>query len=153
MAMDEINRIAAELLRPTKMPRFRYWRHSDDNQAFAYTTQKVDGKFWAIKYRINKKQQKWTAVKKVPFGRRKKAKERAYHWYCQRKPVFEKLTAKKTSLQKPLPTKAEILQKKIRKCEGYIRRHSIRLKLTKTLLKKWEQKKKYYEKKLRKLPK
>jgi len=118
------------------------------NQAFGYTPHRqTDGKFYAIKYRYNTKTKRGTAIKKRAFSRRKKAKETAYKWYQKRKAVLEKLKAAKP--KKPEPTKAEIIQKKIEKCEVYIRRHQKALKLQKTLIGKWEKKKKYYQKQLR----
>lgn len=150
--IQEINRIAAELglgrgSSGIHKNSIRYWQHKRDFFSFAYTPwRESDGKFYALKYRSGK------VVKKVAFGRRKKAKERAYQWYCKRRAVLEKLAADIAAKpKKPAPTKAEIVQKKIALCEGYVRRHSTRLKRTKTLLKKWEKKKRYYEKKARSL--
>jgi len=128
------------------MSDIRYWVAG--NQSFGYTPHRqADGKFYAIKYRYDTKTRQGTAVKKRAFGRRKKAKETAYKWYCQRKAVLEKLAS--TKPKKPVPTKAEVIQKKIENCEAFIRRHSTKLKLQKTLIRKWERKKKYYQKKLK----
>lgn len=123
----------------------RYWVVG--GQAFGYTPHRqTDGKFYVFKYRYYKKTGRGETIKKRVFGKRKKARETAYHWYCQRKAVLEKLAS--TKPKKPEPTKAEIQQQKIAKCEAYIRRHTTRMKLTKTLIKKWERHKKAYQKKL-----
>lgn len=113
----------------------RYWVAG--NQAFGYTSHRqADGKFYAIKYRYDKTKH-GTAIKKRAFGRRKKARETAYNWYSKRRTV-----------KKPEPTKKELIQRKIEKCKAHIRRHTTRLKLLKTLIKKWEKRKKYYERQL-----
>jgi len=117
-------------------------------QAFGYTPHRqADGKFYAIKYRYDPKTKQGTAIKKRAFARRKKAKETAYHWYQQRKAALERLKAAKP--KKPIPTRAEIIKKKIEKCEAKIRRHTTRMKVTENLIKKWKRKKKYYEKQLK----
>jgi hypothetical protein len=125
----------------------RYWENAGDFFLFAYTPHRQpDGKFHALKYRAG------SILKKRVFGRRKKARETAYHWYCQRKAVLEKLREKQAAKpQKPEPTKAEILQQKVAKCEFQIKAHTAKLKLQKTLIRKWERKKKYYQKKLREM--
>jgi hypothetical protein len=144
----KFNRIARAVMAPRVQNRFLFWQVKGDFFAFGHTPHRQsDGKFYAMKYRSN------ILVKKVVFGKRHKAKEKAYHWYCQRRNVLEKLAAKRTAAKpvKPVPTKADIIQKQIEKCEAYIRRHSTRMKLLKTLIKKWERKKKYYQKKLKDL--
>jgi len=80
-AIEEVNQIANLILgRP---PRFRYFKLRDDHYVFAWTTEKDRrGKFYALKYRVTKAM--WKVVHKVPFGRRKKAKERALKWYKDR---------------------------------------------------------------------
>jgi hypothetical protein len=130
------------------MSDIRYWIAG--SQAFGYTPHRQsDGKFYAIKYRYDKTTGSGASIKKRIFGRRKKARETAYHWYCQRKAVLEKLASAKP--KKPEPTKAEILQQKVAKCEAQIKTHTTKLKLQKTLIRKWERKKKYYSKKLKEL--
>ena len=81
---DQVNKIAYDLGLLSASPRFRYWQIKKDKYAFGWTTEKDrKGKFYAFIYRILKN--KWKLTRKVAFGRRKKAKERAYKWYCQRK--------------------------------------------------------------------
>lgn len=90
--VDRFNKLVQQMgLWPTRrMPRYRYWRVKNDKYAYGWTTERDSHrKFYAFVYRITK--QAWKLGKKVAFGRRKKAKERAYHWYCQRK---EKLAQK-----------------------------------------------------------
>ncbi len=71
-----------------RMPRYRYWQPKGDHYAFCYTTEPTaNGKFYAMVYRITKKS--WKLTRQVAFGRRKIAKARAYHWYCQRKSKLE----------------------------------------------------------------
>lgn len=148
--IDAINRIVADLgYGRTRGSRIKhninYWQAAGDFFSFGYTPwRQADGKFYALKYRSNR------LVKKVAFGRRKTAKKRAYEWFSKRQEVLDSMAANRAEKpKKPAPTKAEIVQKKIAHCEGYIRRHSTRLKRTKTLIKKWEKKKRYYEKKAR----
>jgi len=134
----------------SKMPSdVRYWVAG--NQAFGYTPHRQqDGKFYALKYKCDSKLGRGSLIKKRAFGRRKKAKETAYHWFCQRKGVLEKLRAAKPV--KTVPTKAEILQKKIDRADAHIRRHEKRLKLLKALIKKWERRKKSWQRQINQLP-
>jgi len=126
----------------------RYWIAG--NQAFGYTPHRQpDGKFYALKYKYDSKLGRGSLIKKRAFGRRKKAKETAYRWYQKRKAALERM--KVVRPVKPEPTKLEILQKKIYKADAYIRRHQTRLKLTETLIKKWERRKKSWQKQLQKL--
>ena len=82
--LDRVAKIAHECGLLGVSPRLRYWRIKNDKYAIGWTTEKDGkGKFYAFIYRITK--DKWKRTKKVAFGRRKKAKERAYKWYCQRK--------------------------------------------------------------------
>lgn len=92
---DRVTREINEILQKmglnirTQMPRWRYWRWRKDKRkdryAYGYTTEKSsDGKFYAFIYRINEKKGTWVVTKKVAFGRRKKAKERALQWYNKR---------------------------------------------------------------------
>jgi tRNA U34 2-thiouridine synthase MnmA/TrmU len=64
-------------------PRFRYWRVRKDKYAYGWTTEPdSQGKFYAFVYRILK--DRWKLGKKVAFGRRNKAKKRAFKWYSER---------------------------------------------------------------------
>jgi len=127
----------------------RYWVAG--NQAFGYTPHRQpDGKFRALKYKYNSKKGRGSLIKERVFGRRKKAKETAYRWFIERKAVLEKLRAARPV--KVAPTKAEILQKKISKADANIKRHEKRLKLLKTLIKKWERRKKSWQRQINQLP-
>jgi len=133
--------------------RFRYYRHHKDFLAFAYTTQRDDkGKFYAIKYRIKteKGQELWNLVKRIPFGRRKKATERAYKWFVERRKVLEKIVAKKAALPpKQPPSKADILQKKLSKVQDSLKRLETKKKRLETLIKKRKRQEAYYQKQLK----
>jgi hypothetical protein len=64
-------------------PRFRYWKVRKDKYAYGWTTQPdSQGKFYALVYRILK--DRWKLSKKVAFGKRNKAKKRAFKWYSER---------------------------------------------------------------------
>ena len=61
-----------------KSPNMRYW--TKGNYVYAWTTEPVKGKFYALKYRVLK-DESWVLKHKVRFGRRKVAKARARKWY------------------------------------------------------------------------
>lgn len=120
----------------------RCYRHKGDTFAFCYSTKKhtdfhkpeVGLKFWAIKYRINQKTDVWSPIKRVPTGRRKKAKERAHKWYEERRPVYEKHKAAKNN--KPAPTPLEINEKKIKTLAHNLARLVTKKKTLETLIRK-----------------
>ena len=95
---EQVNKVLQKTGWSVSAPRWRYWRakignRRTDKYAYCYTTERCgDGKFYALVYRITR--ECWKMTKKVAFGRRKKAKEKAYKWYCQRK---EKLQRSMTS--------------------------------------------------------
>ena len=124
----------------------RYWIAG--NRAFAYTPhRRSDGKFYAAVYAYDKGSGSSTAViKKRAFARRKKAKAKAYEWYQKRRATLEKLRAAKPV--KPVPTKAELLQKKLSHVQGSLKRLESKKKRLETLIKKRNRQVAYYEKKL-----
>jgi hypothetical protein len=124
----------------------RYWVAG--NRAFAYTPHRQsDGKFYAIVYAYDRNSGCSTAViKKRAFGRRKKAKAKAYEWYQRRKVTIEKLKAAKP--MKLAPTKAELLQKKLSQIQNSLKRLESKKKRLETLIKKRKKQVTYYQKKL-----
>lgn len=92
-ALDLINKMASDLgIFPSKQKSdFLYWEHPKDWDKTIYrfgytpwrTTDPDTGKtgFWALKYRYLKTKKQWKLVKKVRFGRRKIATQRAYQWH------------------------------------------------------------------------
>lgn len=92
---DLLNRDAAERFQSLfanlfpASPNTRYWQF--DNYQYHYTTECVDGKFWAMIYKPagkgarTGKQHSWKLQKKVGRVRRKDAKALAYKWYTQAK--------------------------------------------------------------------
>ena len=95
----------------SSMPLYRYWQatlktlephvrrslgyqkrlHKKDNRIFGFTVETCmeSGKprYYAFIYRIKKlpgNRESLKLVRKVAFARKKKAKEKAYHWYCKR---------------------------------------------------------------------
>jgi len=100
------------------MPRYRYWQvklkalephvrrslnrkkrlHKKDNRLFGFTVEtlmeKCRPRYYAFIYRVKQLPnncENLHLVRKVGFARKKKAKERAYEWYCKR---VEQLKAK-----------------------------------------------------------
>jgi len=61
-----------------RSPNMRYWQRG--KAIFAWTTEPVKGKFWALRYRVLKNKS-WRLKHKVAFGRRKIAKARAKKWF------------------------------------------------------------------------
>lgn len=123
----------------------RYWIAG--NRAFGYTPHRqADGKFYAMIYRYDRELGGGGLLKRRAFGKRRKAKEVAYKWYIKRKATLERLKAARPV--KPEPTKLRILQRKIAKADAYIKQHKTRLKLTETLIKKWEKRKRSWQKRL-----
>jgi hypothetical protein len=100
------------------MPRYRYWQvklkalephvrkslnrkkrlHKKDNRLFGFTVETLMDKgrprYYAFIYRVKQLPRHYEnlhLVRKVGFARKKKARERAYEWYCER---VEQLKAK-----------------------------------------------------------
>jgi len=117
----------------------RYWRTR--RYVFAYTPHRQsDGKFYAIKYRIGA-DGGGTAVKKVAFGRRKVARERAYKWYQEAK-------AKEKPQAPPKPKPKPTDQDKLAKVQARIKATQTKLKRLTTHLKKLKRTEQYYQKKI-----
>ncbi|HZP93348.1 MAG TPA: hypothetical protein VFB20_10770, partial [Burkholderiales bacterium] len=74
---------------PRPPARERYWRirrtARTPQRDYSYTTQTVDGKYWAIERKWVKDGARKQAiiVRKVGFAVRRKARERAYSWYTK----------------------------------------------------------------------
>lgn len=85
--LDMLNQDAAQMfadLFPVA-PSSRYWSHN--GYEYHYTTERVDGKFWAMIYRPigdgarTGKAKRWKLQKKVSRVKRKDAKALALRWY------------------------------------------------------------------------
>lgn len=89
--IDRLNEIAnrelAGLFPVTITPASRYWEHG--GYQYHYTTERVDGKFWAMIYKPVGKGARtgtpktWKLQKKVSRVKRKDAKALALKWYTQ----------------------------------------------------------------------
>jgi hypothetical protein len=122
-----------------EMADVRYWKTR--RYAFGYTPHRqVDGKFHALKYRM-RANDSGSLVKKVAFGRRKVARDRAYKWYQEAK-AREK--APKPPKEKPKPTD----QDKLAKVQARIKITQTKLKRLTTHLRKLKRQEKYYQKKV-----
>jgi len=60
-----------------RSPNMRYWENG--NYIYAWTTERVKGKFYALRYRV-RKDGSWTLKQKAKFGKRRVAKARARKW-------------------------------------------------------------------------
>lgn len=148
----KFNKIAAEVglgKVPTRIhpDSVRYWEVKGDFFTFAYIPWKqADGKYYALKYRSGK------LVKKVAFGRRKKARERTYKWFCKRREILEQLATKRAAKpSKAEPTKLEILQKKQQKILISMKKMVTKKRRLETLIKKRMRSLAYYAKKIEEL--
>lgn len=116
-----------------------YWKTR--RYAFGYTTHRQsDGKFCALKYRM-KADGSGSLVRKVAFGRRKVARERAYHWFQQAK-------AKEKPPTPPKPKAKPTYQDKLAKVQVRIKATQTKLKRLTTHLKKLKRTEKYFQKKI-----
>jgi len=80
--MDEINKLFASLM--PRQPNMRYYEtERGDPYKFCWTTERCKGKFYALIYR-KKKNKTWVLKKKVAFGKRRIAKQRAHTWMLKR---------------------------------------------------------------------
>jgi len=148
--IDIINKMAAELGlggRGRSKHDVNYWQVKGDFFSFAYTPwRQPDGKYYALRYRSN------VLVKKVAFGRRKIAKKRAYEWFCKRRELLKWIAAKRAAKpKKPVPTKTEILQKKLERILGNIKKMETKKKRLETLLRKRRKTAGYYSRRIEKL--
>jgi len=111
--MDEINKIFQKIIAKETghMPRYRYWQvklkdleghvrkslgfrkrlHKKDNRMFGFTVETCPEngrpRYYAFIYRIKRlrgNEEHLHLVRKVGFARKRKARERAYRWYCER---------------------------------------------------------------------
>lgn len=108
---DPIFRQIVSKLFPS-MPRYRFWQaklkalephvrkslnrkkrvHKKDNRLFGFTVETLmengrPPRYYAFIYRTKQLKNNYEnlrLVRKVAFARKKKAKERAYEWYCER---------------------------------------------------------------------
>jgi putative cell wall-binding protein len=116
-----------------------YWKTR--RYAIGYTPHRQpDGKFYALKYHT-KVVGSGRLVKKVAFGRRKVARERAYKWYQQAK-------AKEKTPAPPKPKAKPTDEDKLRKVQTRIKATQTKLKRLTTHLKKLKRTEKYYQKKI-----
>lgn len=86
-AIDRLNEIARQEL-ASMLPHYaasRYWIHN--GYQYHYTTERVDGKFYAMIYKPIGKgartggAQQWKLQKKIARAKRKDAKALAFKWY------------------------------------------------------------------------
>jgi len=93
------------------MPKFKFWQVSSvtlegwtgqpfiDQFAYVYTVERDNnGYFWAMQYRISKinSDEQWSLRHKSHRRSRKKARELAYKWYCERVEHFKTIGGDKS---------------------------------------------------------
>lgn len=107
---------------------------------FGYTPwRQPDGKFYALKYRLNK--EGGTCVRKRGFAERKKAIQYATKWYNE---YYNSSNVKALEVPKPKPTKNEVIAKKLEHAREMLKVADRRLKRANTIRKNWNRRVKYY---------
>lgn len=127
---------------------YRYWQVKNDYFQFGYyTNRNPDGKFHVFKSNMRTKK-----VKELAFAKRKRAKARAYKWYCDRmvqlderakvkaiKPKKPQLSAQEKKIQQ-LKRKIANADARMNDLGKIITQSRIRIKRAENRYSKWQKK-------------